>query len=331
MTRGGVFLSRVGGARVARAEAKVRPILYDSIDRGAFDPEVLGKLSRTEDRALEAQARALLPRLRGVDRQTLSQLLERWAAVDVARRQGRSKRAGTRARAGAFLGDSGSPDAVRDLVRLLQDPDPRVRWSAARGLGRLGHPSALSPLLASLEGGRAVPVDVVADAVFQIRNCPISVLRQGVKSQSVPTRAVTVELLGRFQVLAMDAHDDIINVLHQDRSVEVRARAARALGRMGSPLAVDALLSHLDEGPVAMRVQAVWALGEIGSPRALPALRALLLGSCHQMAEAAAGALAAMGDVGTEVLREVSGSGGQPGAAAARALASRVSLEPAAL
>jgi HEAT repeat protein len=321
-----VIVARDRARRAREAQAEVRPILFGILDEGDFDPRTLDALKPGQQHALEAQARSLLPKLRGQDREVLAKLLDRRGAVDAARRQSRSKRAAARAQAGEFLGDAASPTAMRDLLELLHDPNPQVRWSAARGLGRLGNPAALSPLLASLEGARPMPVDVVAEAIFEIRDCPVSVLRQGLKSQSVPTRALTVELLGRFQALA--AADDVIDRLHHDPSVEVRARAARALGRMGSPHAVDPLLSCLGEGPVAMRVQAIWALGEIGAFQAVPALRGILLEPSRQMAELAALALVAIGPDGIKALGQIAEGDGAPAAIAARALASGTDLEP---
>ena len=314
-------------SRLARAEAYVRPILYGAMEAGGFAPAEVDALTRTQKRALEALARSLLPKLRGQDREALGRLLDQWGAVETARKDRHSKRFHVRAKAGEFLGDSGSSTAVRDLIELLHDRDPRVRWSAARALGRLGHPSALSPLLASLEGPRALPVDAVADAVIQIRSCPVAVLRQGLRSRSVASRAVTVELLGRFQALA--AIDDVIERLHDDPSVEVRARAARALGRMSSPRAVEALLTCVHDGPVAMRVQAIWALGEIGDPGVLPVLRDIVLQPARQMGEQAAAALMFMGPSGVDVLVTIAEGGGSTASVAAGALASRpVVLQP---
>ncbi len=311
---------------VARAEEHVRPIIYHALDEGRFDPRTIDALTPVQQRCLEGQARGLLHSLSGRDRETLARLLDHRGAVEAARQQMRSARAEHRAEAGNLLADAGSPAAVRDLLKLLDDPEPQVRWAAARGLGRLGHPSALSPLLASLEGARPMPFDVVADAVFQIRDCPVSLLRQGLKSRSMPTRAVTVELLGRFQ--ALGAAEDVIDLLHHDPSVEVRARAARSLGRMGSPRALPPLLVCLNDGPVAVRAMTIWALGEIGGPEARSALRSTLLGPSHHVRWLAAEALAALGPAGFDVLTEVAASETTGSAAAARALSERKCLEP---
>ena len=320
-----------GGRRThhgAAVEAEVRTLLFQAIDAGDLAPSAVEALTPAQQDVLETQARALLPSLRGEDRETVGRVLDRLGAVDAARRQTRSRRAVVRAEAGEFLGESGSPEAVRDLLDLLHDPDPQVRWSAARGLGRLGHPSAVAPLLAAVDGPCAVPIDVVAGAVFAIRDCPTPLLRQGLASPSVPARTLTVELLGRFQALA--AADELIGLLHHDPSVEVRARAARALGRMSSPRAVEPLIACVDAGPVAVRVQAIWALGEMGAQEALPVLRATLLGGAHHLAEQAADALGHMGPKGMSVLREV--AAGDSGAAgiARRALAAHRALQSSA-
>ncbi len=299
-------------------------MLFRAIDEGDLSAAAIEALTPVQHQVMETQAKNLLSSLRGKDRETLGVVLDRLGAVDAARRQAKSKRAVARAEAGQFLGESGSPEAVRDLVQLLQDPDAKVRWAAARGLGRLGHPSAVPALLASIEGALPVPVDVVAGAVAEIRECPVPLLREGLTSPSVPKRALTVELLGRFQALV--AADEVIDLLHNDPSVEVRARAARSLGRMGSPRAVQPLLGCVEDGPVATRAQAIWALGEMGALEALPVLRTTLQGASHHLGELAADALAAMGPRGIQVLNEVAAGGGSAAPLAARSLAAQKTL-----
>jgi HEAT repeat protein len=311
----------VASRRRAGLEASVRPILFRAIDGGDVDLSTISALDGPRQRAVESQARSLLPKLRGEEREALARLLEERGVVDAARRQSHSRRPTARAKATDLLGQAGSPAAVRDLVPLLRDPDPQVRWSAARGLGTIGHVSALPPLLASLEGTRPLPVDVVADAVTQIRESPVPLLRQALRSRSGPMRAVAVELLGRFQALA--SAGDLIRVLREDESLEVRARTARALGRLGSPRAVTALLTALEREAMAVRAQTVWALGQIGDAQAVPALRGVLVGASKQLSELAAAALAAMGSSGLAALAQVADGDGPPQASeiAAAALA----------
>lgn len=309
----------------AGVEAEVRLLLFRAIDEGDLSAAAIGALTPVQQQVLETQAKNLLPSLRGKDRETLGVVLDRLGAVDAARRQAKSKRAGARAEAGEFLGESGSPEAVRDLVQLLQDPDAKVRWAAARGLGRLGHPSAVPALLGSVEGTLPVPIDVVAGAVAAIRECPVPLLREGLSSPSVPKRALTVELLGRFQALV--AADEVIDLLHNDPSVEVRARAARSLGRMGSPRAVQPLMGCVEDGPVATRAQAIWALGEMGALEAVPVLRTTLLASSHHLGELAADALAAMGPPGIQVLSDIAAGESSAAPLAARTLAAQKNLQ----
>jgi HEAT repeat protein len=275
-----------------RAQVAARPLLFATMDTGVIDVEALHRLTRGQRRALEGQARALLPQVRGADHDHLVRLLEHTGALGRARRQTGSRRSSARARAGLLLGAAGRPAEMDDLLQLLRDPVPSVRWAAARSLGRLGHPGAVSPLLASLGGDRPIPPDVVVEAIGQIRQCPVAVLRQGLSSRSAPVRAVTVELLGRFH--ALPALPDIVGRLSDDPSIEVRTRAAQALGRLGSPRAVGALLTCLADGPATMHPQVVRALGEIGAPEAIPALRLALTGPSPQLRAAAAQALDAL-------------------------------------
>jgi HEAT repeat protein len=54
---------------------------------------------------------------------------------------------------------------------------------------------------------------------------------------------------------------------------EMRWRAAAALGWMGDPRSLDALIGQLDGAEYELKFNLVWALGQLGSPDAIPALR----------------------------------------------------------
>ena len=220
-----------------------------------------------------------------------------------ARRQCKSHRAESRSAACQLLGDAGSAFAVLDLVPLLDDRSLAVRLDAAKALGRLGQPSAVAPLLGAVTGRHPVPVDVVADAVEQIRDCPASLLRQSILDPSASTRAIGAELLGRLHVL--EAIGDLIDVLEGDPAPHVRIRAARALGRLESPRAIQPLLACLESGSAALRAESASALGRLGSPAAIPELRMMLLGPSPRNSELAAQALATIVPQGLAALEDL--------------------------
>jgi hypothetical protein len=90
-------------------------------------------------------------------------------------------------------------------------------------------------------------------------------------------------------------------VLHEvlarldDPSHEIRDEAVRALGRIGSAAAVEALVGILGDSESTTRVEAARALGRIGDRRALPALEASL---ADPSPELGAACLEALGSIG---------------------------------
>ncbi len=87
---------------------------------------------------------------------------------------------------------------------------------------------------------------------------------------------------------------DIIGRL-EDPEPEVREEAAKALGRIGSADAVDALLRHLGDGFSTIRPQAARALGKIGDARAIPRLIAGLADRSEEVQEACCQGLGRIG------------------------------------
>lgn len=284
-------------------EAAVRTALFRTLQEPGRSDEFVGALIPSDGPILEAKARTLLADLKGEDRETLAHLLESRGAVSAARRQCKSHRAESRSAACQLLGDAGSAFAVLDLVPLLDDRSLAVRLDAAKALGRLGQPSAVVPLLGAVTGRHAVPIDLVADAVEQIRDCPVPLLRQSILDPSASTRAIGAELLGRLHVL--EAIGDLIDVLEGDPALHVRIRAARALGRLESPWAIKPLLACLESGSPALRAESASALGRLGSPAAIPELRMMLLGPSPRNSELAAQALATIVPQGLAALEDL--------------------------
>lgn len=151
-----------------------------------------------------------------------------------------------------LLGDVGDQRALPLLLELAQhDEDETVRRWATRSLGNLGGASAVPALL-----------DIARhDEDLDVRGVAMDVVGPLVETDSV------LPLIGILQTpYAEDQARSLV--------VDLRRRAAGALGRLGDARAVDALIAALDDPSVADA--AAIALTQIDDERAvMPLARAL--------------------------------------------------------
>jgi hypothetical protein len=298
-----------------RLEAAIRPELMRTIVEGqVLDTLVTQRGGR--GRAVEALANEYLPKLRGEAHAVVAELLDRRGVVARARRRARRPGLRGRARAAELLGAVGSVESISVLGRLLHDRDPAVRVVAARALGRIRSPAAVTPLLASLDGPRSNPFGMVAAALLEIGSAGADELRRGLRAVAPPVRALAAEALGLLRVVP--AANELIALLRADPEIEVRIRAARALGRIGAPNAVDALIAALDhEQPTPLRAVAAASLGQMDVLSAVPLLVARVDDESYWVAHNASRALAGIEPRGLGALRSIATSS-RPGAAHAR-------------
>jgi HEAT repeat protein len=156
--------------------------------------------------------------------------------------------------------------AVRPLTDQVTHRDERVRRAVAGALGKIGSPEVLAPL-------RQLVNDV--EPVVRLQAV------QGIESPW--GRGLAMSLAVR---LSDESNADVLRELH------------RALGRLGTPDAVQALRAGaapgkglLNRKPVAVRLAAIEGLGLAGGPVAAGALQELLADDDESVREAAARAL----------------------------------------
>jgi len=293
--------------RRATIVSPIRPALLRVLteDDPAARAEQLSALLEMADstwRALEPTVAELLGKLRGDAHATLREMAERQGTVERARRRVDRLGAVGRARAAEVLGGLEDPDVTDTLVRLLHDRDPEVRQVAARALGRSGDPRGAAPMLSCIQDG-SVPARVVSQALLRLGAGAQPALVASLDMPDELSRAVAVEILGLSG--AAGAARNVERCLREDPSREVRIRAARALGKVGTRSSLDALLDATEAGqPVGLRAVAARALGDLGHTGAIPRLLALLDDPVHRVASNAGRALAALGRAGTDTLQE---------------------------
>jgi len=330
-----VFAHRVGAGLVdtrrQRLVRRVRPLLLGVLADDSADPESLSALGSLPDgqwRVLEPTVVGMLGKVRGGARASLVELLEHRGTLQRAERRTRSRSWVARCEAAEMLGAARQSRSLPALLPLLHDRDGEVRQVAARALGRVGSRDAAEPLLAAVTGPRALPARDVASALVLLEPAATTVVVDAVAhARDRQVRAVGAEVLGLRG--AVDATDLLVAMLHADDSVEVRIRAARALGRIGVRAAAPPLTAALRADSPELRAVAARALGQLGSAEAVGALVERLSDSWHRVASNAGEALVALGPPGLTALTAVAASGEAPAAAyAEQALATRGVAEP---
>jgi HEAT repeat protein len=319
-------LGRVERRRAA-LEQQLRPVALELVD--GEEPE-LGRLSAEEARALAAILGRYARKLRGEPRDRISQFFEARGAVQRELKRLGARRSAKRATAAFTLGDMGAETSIAPLIAALDDRVRDVRSAAARSLGMLEAEAAVPRLVRSLAGSE-VPRAIAGGALLAMGAKAAPGLRMLLDAPDAAVRANAIELLG-FTGDASDA-DALDAALHENDAIaasqwreyaEVRAAAARALGRIGTRRAATGLRDALDDPAPFVRTAAAHALGRIGDRDAFDALVRQASEDDYDPAQAAAQALAAIDPV-----RAMQLGGGEGASAHLAEAAALAELEPA--
>jgi HEAT repeat protein len=251
--------------------------------------------------ALDDAVVDLLAKVRGVPAEELASVLLAHGAVDRAPHDLKHRNTIRRARAAHVLGLCHVGAALPLVIEALGDPAPEVRVAATRALGRLGEPSAATALLTAVGAERAVPAGPAADSLEQMGVGIAGALRDGLLATSPTTRTVAAYLSGEG---SFTRSTDVLRLsLTTDEDPVVRTAAAVALGRLGRPADVAALLEGSGaQQPSELRRACAAALGDLGDASAVEGLSGLLTDSDPRLAEIAATSLLRLGPVGRSAL-----------------------------
>jgi HEAT repeat protein len=176
--------------------------------------------------------------------------------------------------------------AVPHLIRIVEDAETyaRARGEAALALGEIGDPAAIGPLVKALDKPGATERDIaemnrhVADAlgVLQAREGVNALTELLQKSRNGFAQVAAVDALGR---IGDPAAVDALVTVATGKDVEpfTARKALLALGRIGDKRASDAVLHMLfEERPgVSFFPEAAFAAVQIGRPMAAPLLAVL--------------------------------------------------------
>lgn len=202
-----------------------------------------------------------------------------------------------RALAAERLGVMGaSQSSLFGLIRALKDPSKEVRSVALRSLTQIADERSLPFLVKELpqmvNPEEGVFISTLKNAMIRMRESLLPALLPQLETYDARTLCLGIDCLG--EIGSKKATSYLIPLLsHADP--EVRAKTAKALGKIQDPSVIPNLLA-MDQEPVwYVRLQVSRSLGLFRDPRAIDFLMKRLLDENWQVRAAAAEALLKIG------------------------------------
>lgn len=227
--------------------------------------------------------------------------------------------------------------AVQPLLAVLSDPNPDVRYSAIRALGKIrateaaprivelfqterdarlrgcmvvalaqiGGPAVHQPILESFgnERDERVRCLIVSAVGLLCDSKGLPVLQAALKDSNPRVRANAVEALARLKGVNPG---ELVRRLLQDPNNRVRANACKVLWYSDPALVLRSLEEMIDSEDEMVRASAAYAMGEIADSRVLPQLIGRLkMEKGTRAREHLCIALGKLGDAAIRPLKEV--------------------------
>jgi HEAT repeat protein len=214
-----------------------------------------------------------------------------------------------RVRSARWLGRLAHPDGVAGLVQLTRDRSLPVRSTAVTALGAVRDARALAALVAlmdgqSVNGGpRRVPTSCLTDALAAHGADAVLSVLPYLQNPSPAVRATAADVLARTPHPDHRVRTALVAAL-EDPEAEVRARAAKAIGRSGDASTAPPLVKALSDPVWFVRLQAARAIGVLAYGRAVRSLVSTMTDESWQVRAAAAAALRHLGDTAVPALTE---------------------------
>ncbi|HSL00545.1 MAG TPA: HEAT repeat domain-containing protein [Rubrobacteraceae bacterium] len=285
--------------RTKLGRERLESALADSL----ANDEIHEDLRRLGNRDLDLLAALMveyLSLLRGAERDRLVRLAEKAGLVERYLDALRARNRWRRARAAENLGYFGGPDVAAPIARLLENQDETVRAVAARALARIGTPEAAAALARTLNDFSELTRLRMAENLERIGPLAVEPLIETLREGNPAARLLAVRVLGNLR--SREARPVLQEVLREGAFPDLRAQAALALGKVGDPEDVPALLEAAEDEAWPVRTQAASALGKIGDVSTVPTLQRLTLDPQWWVRLNASRSLANMGPAGEKAL-----------------------------
>lgn len=188
-----------------------------------------------------------------------------------------------RSHAAQALRKSNETRAVRPLIAALKDSDAKVQCSAAQALGNLSDQRAVRPLVASLKNPRRAVQGAAVMALIGIGKPAVTALITTLGDEDPVVRKYSAVVLGEIRdpqavrplIAVLKKTGEELEKIEEEKITrpgiqsikenlsKLRLAAAKALGQLKDPRAVETLIDALQYEKPTVHPVMVWALQRI--------------------------------------------------------------------
>jgi hypothetical protein len=277
---------------------RARRELVAYVDRGGSEDLAVEAFLSLRARERIRSLMQMAPSVRGESAQRLSRLARRLGVTGPVEARCRSRLWWRRLHAARLLSVVGGPE--RYLIDLLHDRHPAVRAAAAEWAARQPTADVLTSVLPLLAEPTGLCRFTAQDSLLRIGGRAAEPLARYLRTARSPEAAAALEVaVGLADPRLMRAGIDF----SEDSAPPTRRQAARLLGAIGGPGAVEALIELTVDRDGRVRAAAARALGVLERREAAPRLAGMLRDAVWDVRVEAGLALRALGATGRLYLR----------------------------
>ncbi|MGB3635391.1 MAG: HEAT repeat domain-containing protein [Rubrobacteraceae bacterium] len=270
------ILRTVERRRVENLRELLEPALYDYLVTGEISP-VLRQTKARDKNILSNMIIELLTVLRGSESKRVMELAGELGFIEGDLAQLNSRNRWRRAKAAENLGFYGGPESVGPISGLLKEMDETIRAVASRALSRIGTQEAAEALAGYLSSDSELTSLRMAENLERMGPLAVEPLVELVESDEEEERRAQVlaaRVLGNLRI--QEGRPALCQAIERHWNTDLRAQATLALGRIGNPDDVPAIVEAAGDNSWPVKVQAANALGMIGEVSTVPTLEQLV-------------------------------------------------------
>jgi len=203
------------------------------------------------------------------------------------------------------LGRYGRAEAIEELIKpkIFRSTYHQIRWAAVAAVGRLGDYRVVDHLLKAVEDPEwIVRTQAITELMAKVKDIiarkDIRLTRILIHMFSLDNEEIVNLATEGFQEMGPESLHWLHDALHNP-SPNIRSKAARTLGLMGSRGSTPYLLDMLQDEDAAVRASACEALGRIGDKISIEPLVLMIQDNVEKVQDQALAAIARFGKKAT--------------------------------